>query len=385
MQPIIRSASVSFTIRTIAPIALAMFAGLAVAGPINPPAGPVTSTMKTLSEVEPRIAINATNTPGDADATPSVFKITQPGTYYLTGNFTVPAGRIGIEIAANNVTIDMNGATMTGATGSLHGVMLAASIYSNTTIRNGNIEKMGGDGINLRTNTGTPRNTTLENINVTFCVGDGVDMYSGIVRDCNFAKNTGRGLLADAPDFDTIVDRCTAGDNTGGGIHVYRGSILNSAASYNSGTSLFVLRGLIKDCTVRDGQDGVSVQNGSVIGCHIHNCSGDSIEAYIGSSVIGNSISATTVGTGINAIVLPSNATGVRVEGNNISNMDRGVRAFSAGNLIIGNTFSQVNTAMFVAAGNRVGTLLTGTSSGAILGNSGGGLGTTDPHANIIY
>lgn len=384
MQRITRNAR-TVLISSLAPLALSMFAGLALAGPINPPAGPVAPTMKTLTEVEPRIAINATNTPGDADATPSVFKITQPGTYYLTGNFSVPAGRIGIEIAASNVTIDMNGATMTGGTGSLNGIALASSIYSNTTIRNGNIERMGGDGINLTTNTGTPRNTTLESINVTNCVGDGVDMYSGIVRDCNFSNNTGRGLIADAADFDTIVERCTAGDNTGGGIHVYRGSILNAAASYNGGVSLYAVRGLIKDCTVREGADGVSVQSGSVIDCHIHNCSGDSIEAYIGSSVIGNSISATTAGTGLNAILLSSNATGVRVERNNISNMARGIRAISAGNIIVGNTFSQTTTAMTVAAGNRVGTLLTGTSSAAINGNSGGGLGTTDPHANIVY
>ncbi|MCH8150310.1 MAG: hypothetical protein IH987_20420, partial [Planctomycetes bacterium] len=38
------------------------------AGNLNPPSGPVTPTMKTLTEVEPRIAINATNTPGDASS-----------------------------------------------------------------------------------------------------------------------------------------------------------------------------------------------------------------------------------------------------------------------------------------------------------------------------
>ena len=40
-------------------------AGLLFAGPLDPPVGPITPTFKTLTEVEPRIAINATNTPGD--------------------------------------------------------------------------------------------------------------------------------------------------------------------------------------------------------------------------------------------------------------------------------------------------------------------------------
>src|SRR5438094_785381 len=37
--------------------AVALAATLLLAGPLNPPAGPVASTYKTLSEVEPRIAI----------------------------------------------------------------------------------------------------------------------------------------------------------------------------------------------------------------------------------------------------------------------------------------------------------------------------------------
>ncbi len=96
----------SKTIATVSAVTLIATAGLLFAGPLNPPAGPVTSTMKTLTEVEPRIAINSTNTPGDGD---SVFKITQPGSYYLTANTTVLAGMTGVEVATDNVTIDLNG------------------------------------------------------------------------------------------------------------------------------------------------------------------------------------------------------------------------------------------------------------------------------------
>src|SRR5437870_4522683 len=75
------------------------------AGDLNPPPGPVTPTMKTLTEVEPRTAISAVNTPGDGD---SLFKITQAGSYYLIGNAQGAAGKTGIEVTASHVTIDLN-------------------------------------------------------------------------------------------------------------------------------------------------------------------------------------------------------------------------------------------------------------------------------------
>ena len=56
-------------------VLIAGVAAISIAGPLDPPAGPITATYKTLAEVEPRTAINATHTPGDAD---SIFKITQP-------------------------------------------------------------------------------------------------------------------------------------------------------------------------------------------------------------------------------------------------------------------------------------------------------------------
>ena len=54
-------------------------------GSLTPPGAPA-PTMKTLSQIEPRIIINAAGTPGDSS---NLFNITQPGSYYLTTNIYV--------------------------------------------------------------------------------------------------------------------------------------------------------------------------------------------------------------------------------------------------------------------------------------------------------
>ena len=80
------------------PALLLTLGGVAMGGPLTPPAGPVASSMKPLSEVEPRIAVSAANTPGDGA---NLFRITQPGSYYLTGNVAGVAGKNGISIEAD--------------------------------------------------------------------------------------------------------------------------------------------------------------------------------------------------------------------------------------------------------------------------------------------
>jgi hypothetical protein len=52
-------------------------------------------------------------TPGDAPGFPAT--LGRSGRYKLTGNLAVPAGQDGIEVAADNVAIDLNGFTISGA------------------------------------------------------------------------------------------------------------------------------------------------------------------------------------------------------------------------------------------------------------------------------
>lgn len=230
---------------------LIVVAGLATAGPLDPPAGSIGPTYKTLSEVEPRTALSAANTPGDATC---VHRITQPGSYYLTGNIDVPNNVAGIEIAADNVTIDLNGFTVkrtaTGASArSL--IRIASSFNSFTTVRNGSVVNSGLHGLELGTAAQVERVrvidpagrgiTTFGSCNISDCFVTGADaegvytqahaiisrttvansgaegiaaLSAGLVADCTVTNPVGVGILA---GICTTVERCVVegGDSWG--------------------------------------------------------------------------------------------------------------------------------------------------------------------------
>ncbi len=97
---------------------------------------------KPLDQVEPRVPISAETTPGDFD---SLFKITWPGTYFLTGNITGVAGKSGIEVAADDVTIDLAGFELIGVIGSLDGIHVQP--VRGFTVSNGTVRDWGRIGV----------------------------------------------------------------------------------------------------------------------------------------------------------------------------------------------------------------------------------------------
>ena len=131
------------------------------AGNLNPPPGPFTPTMKTLTEVEPRTAVHAGNTPGDASF---IFRIDKPGSYYLTEHVTAAPGRNGIKITSGQVTLDLNGFTLDGA-GGLSAIVIDP--IQDVVIKNGFISNWTSEGINGQNTTGLRiENVHLRNIAV---------------------------------------------------------------------------------------------------------------------------------------------------------------------------------------------------------------------------
>jgi parallel beta-helix repeat protein len=326
------------------------------AGDLNPPAGPVAPSPGP----EPRIAVNATNTPGDAD---SVFRIIQSGSYYLTGNVTGAAAQHGIQIEAGDVTLDLNGFTLLGVAGSLDGINMPG-FRENVVIRNGNTQFWGGSGVETRIDIGR-----IEHIVATDNGAWGIDNNpSGTftTRGASCEVKSNGGLVAGTGGIrggqSAVITDCVSFGNTGNGITAGHGS-------------------LVTGCTSRGSTaDGISVALFSVVtGCTAISNTGDGIEAGGDCRVAGNLFSSN------GAAGIHTTAVDNHFEGNTCTNNLRGIDVDAAGNIIVRNTCSGNGTNWDVAAGN-VCLVVSATTAGVISGNSGGTApGSTDPNANFSY
>jgi hypothetical protein len=188
-------------------LAAAGLASTSLAGPLDPPAGPVGSTMKTLVEVEPRTAITAANTPGNAIA---MFVISQPGSYYLTGNISADAGKACILVATTHATIDLNGFAL----GTLaDGIVIATDCTF--TIKNGVITGGAGSGIKSLTDQATG---TIEDVTVQWFSGSGFALGTGAtIRRCTARHCDQPGYFVGA---NAVLDDCIASQNTANGFQM---------------------------------------------------------------------------------------------------------------------------------------------------------------------
>lgn len=408
-------------------VCLAALAGLAAgtilvaAGPLNPAVGAVASTYKTLTEVEPRTAISATNTPGDASV---LYRLTQPGSYYLTSNVTVPAGKSGILIGSDAVTIDLNGFAIIGQNGSGYGISTSNSSFNNGVIRNGTIKGMGSQGIGLLECQSArvidvnvlgcqahgivvAGGSVVRNCTASYCAGSGImtvgncsiigctstfnasgfncQYSSDQIEDCVASNNTGFGFAVN----NSVMTRCVADTNGGAGIEGgYGDRITGCRATYNTGSGIVASNACVVDsCSaVQNGQVGfhlgstATIRNSLAMGNTLQG-----IRVIEQSTVIGNQVRYNGGGLAFAGIWL-SGSQSTAQENQCVGN-GYGIYASGTSNVIVRNNCGQSSTSnYYIQAGNRVGVITTGSANAALIsGNSGGGMGITDPNANIAY
>ena len=176
--------------------------------------------------------------------------ISQPGSYRLTGNLEVAdAASTAIHITADNVTLDLNGFTISGPnvctgspvrctfSGTGVGILAVAPVGvvspANIKIMNGVVKGMGGHGIRMLGDA-----TMVQNVTAVSNGGPGIVVGEGSVID-SFVKLNGSGSAI----VGLIVRGCTANNNVFG-ITVRPGGIATgNVANGNSATGLSMTNG----------------------------------------------------------------------------------------------------------------------------------------------
>lgn len=421
-------------------LALVGFAGVVVhAGDLNPPVGPIAPTMKTLDEVEPRIIINATNTPGDAD---SVYRITQPGSYYLTESIAGVAGKSGLEIDASNVKVDLMGFEIVGVAGAYYGVWVTSGTrfrLCNGTVRNFQLQGVFAQNAhasvysdltiadNEDTGIVTGSDCIVENCTAYSNTKTGFNIGRGcVVRGCVAYLNEDYGMALNAH---CIVENCTARDNQWAGIYAtFESTVIRNCHAYSNW--IVGIKGginaVIEGCTSEaNGQEGFILGSGSITNCSAHNntksgiqvssdcivrgnvCTSNGEEGVLVSGsrcrIEGNTVSANDNGIKtstfndnivIDNIVSTNTVRGIfvqghrgRIERNHVTSNPMGVVVSGVDNVIIGNyAADNSGTNYEISSNNRYGPIVNWTLGGTVpaSGNSASSsLTSTDPFANF--
>lgn len=233
--------------RSVAVWSIIVVGAAAVAGPLNPPPGPVASTGKTLSQTEPRVLI---------DSVPITISV--PGSYYLGADLE---GSGGITITTSNVTIDLAGFSLRGKPGSTGDGIRSNGPIESVTIFNGTISDWPGDGIDIGSTTGASLDSISSNTNggSGFIVGT-----NATVTNCTASGNGGSGI---GGSDNGKVSGSSAIDNANDGFALGSDSTIDtSLASGNGNDGVVVGTGAtVTSCTANDNKRGFGVGDASLI------------------------------------------------------------------------------------------------------------------------
>lgn len=290
-------------------------------GTLTPPGAP-SPTMKTLDQIEPRTRV------------PSLpFTISAPGSYYLTTNLVGVSGNSGITISSGNVTLDLNGFSLTGVPGSLSAIIFSAA-QTNVTIRNGSMSGWGADGVNASSGPYTSRNLVCENLTIYGNTGSGIRGL-GLVRSCLCSSNQLIGIY-----------------NSGGLVE-------GCEANYNKNVGILMANGTVRDCrAINNASHGIVVQPGTVTGSWVENNGHSGIYVnFPNSKVIGNTCNGNNTIASASDAGIYVNDTNNRIEDNHVAGSGlAGIKVDNVynGNIVIKNSVSGNGANNYVMPGSQI-------------------------------
>jgi len=345
-------------------VGIGLMAGVAFGqGSLTPPGVPG-EMMKTLDQIEPRIPISSAG-----------YTVSQSGSYYLTTNLTATNGQTGIGVYTDNVTIDLNGFTLTGPGGSSGFGIYQEFSCRNLTVLNGKVVDFSGDAMSgIKLSGAANRLHSIQSSGNHY----GIEVNSSILSDCVVHNNNSIGILVNSGS--TLRD-CIARDNGGRGFSCEQSTLRGCSAYGNNGAGIGANTGstLINCEASGNSYDGISADSGSIVlgctaygnddagihasyNCTIRDCTvyrntGDGIEAFTKNLVTGNNCSDNGYNAGSGAGIHVT-ADDNRLEGNTVIDNDRGLEIDAANNYIADNTVSGNYDNYDIVPSNQVNILL---------------------------
>lgn len=328
-----------------AALVLCLFSAAGFAGTLDPP-GPPAPTMKTIDQAQPRIPVSTL--PGSAQ---SLFVISAPGSYYLTGDITGVSGKNGIEIASNNVTLDLNGFNLLGVSGSLSGITTdLVSEVRDVIVKNGNVSAWGQDGIRL-------------------------PAHSALISHVEARANGEKGISV----WQGILEFCLSRNNPLEGLELVESGIVRNSTVIDNGTGIHATNGLIQGCVARGNGVGIDLSlEGQVIDCFVKNNS-NGIRVYLNTLV--SRCSVLENGYGVQVL---SDGTRNRIEDNTFLSNDYGlvIDPPATRNVVLKNSFHRNATANYtIPPDNPYGPIIDARG----LGDLSAVPGADHPWANFIF
>jgi hypothetical protein len=280
-------------------------------GSLTPPAGVPAPVMKTLQEVHDKAAAAEARTPliagqpGVAIDANGTITISQPGSYFLTGNRTITtAGANGIVFASADVTLDLNGFSLicTAVNG---GDAIQLGGHHGACVRNGHI-------VGATTTIGA--NFTLAGWGNGITTSAGVNSSLG-TRVCDVSVRGVRSLGINIGYGGSSVEHCNV--HTCGDIGIYATSVLDSTVRRAGGHGIFISSfpdgGSVSNCfgeSIGVSTRGIDAFDGAVSNSQGIAAGGSGLAARVATNCSGTS----TSGSGLAAQVA-TNCTGTSTSG----------------------------------------------------------------------
>jgi parallel beta-helix repeat protein len=241
-----------------------LLAGAAHAGDLNPPPGPIGPTMKRLDQVEPRTPVQALS--GSAN---SLHLVQEPGAYYLTADILGQPGMNGLEIACDDVTVDLCGFSVVGGLYSISGIAATAA-WRRITMYNGRVVGWRTHGVDLGqcTECIVERVQVAQNAHVGIKVGSASAVHLCSARECmELGINVGtRSQVSHCRAVD-----CTTGMRAAGGSTI---QTCVAAGSNGIGFDLIETGQCARDCSAVQCATGFACEaNTTIRGNLAANCS----------------------------------------------------------------------------------------------------------------